>query len=219
MKRKLLFGIALTTATLFLQPANLALAQAPGSGGGGGAAPSGQQGPSTPPTVPGAGGPVDGGASTAGPAKVDDKKFVKDAAQGGMVEVELGKLATQKASSDSVKQFGQKMVDDHTKANEELKQVASKENIAIPDSIDSKHQSRIDKLSKLSGESFDKAYVKDQVKDHQSDVKDFQAEAQGGTDPNVKAFAAKTLPTLQEHLSMVKDLNKSKSSDKASKSN
>ncbi len=219
MKRKLLFGIALTTATLFLQPANLALAQAPGSGGGG-AAPSGQQGPSTPPTVPGEGGPsLDGGAANAGPSKVDDKKFVKDAAQGGMVEVELGKLATQKGSSDSVKQFGQKMVDDHSKANEELKQVASKGNIAIPDAIDSKHQSRIDKLSKLSGESFDKAYVKDQLKDHQSDVKDFQAEAQGGTDPNVKAFAAKTLPTLQEHLSMVKDLNKSKSSDKASKSN
>ena len=218
MKRKLLFTIALTATALCLQPTNSALAQGPGGGGAG--SPSGQsQGPSTPPTMPSAGGAGDQGASTAGPSKVDDKKFVKDAAQGGMVEVELGKLAAQKASSESVKQFGQKMVDDHGKANEQLKEVASKENMAIPDAIDSKHQSRIDKLSKLSGESFDKAYVKDQLKDHQSDVKDFQAEAQGGSDPNVKAFAAKTLPTLQEHLSMVKDLSKSKSSDKASKSN
>ena len=219
MKRKLLFTIALAGASLCLQPTNLAFAQGPGGGGAG--SPSSQgQGPSTPPTMPSAGGPGGPGVSTAGPSKVDDKKFVKDAAQGGMVEVELGKLAAQKASSDSVKQFGQKMVDDHSKANEQLKEVASKENMSIPDAIDSKHQSRIDKLSKLSGESFDKAYVKDQLKDHQSDVKDFQAEAQGGTDPNVKAFAAKTLPTLQEHLSMVKDLNKSsKGSDKMSKSN
>ena len=95
--------------------------------------------------------------------KVDDKKFVKDAALGGMAEVELGKLDTQKAASEAVKQFGQKMVDDHTKANDQLKEVASKENITIPDSLDSKHQARIDKLSKLSRPDFDKAYIKDQV--------------------------------------------------------
>jgi putative membrane protein len=145
-------------------------------------------------------------------AKVDDKKFVKDAALGGMTEVELGKLAAQKASSDAVKQFGQKMVDDHTKANDMLKQVASKENISIPETLDSKHQSRIDKLSKLSGEGFDKAYVKDQLKDHQNDVREFQAEAQRGTDPGIKAFASTTLPTVQQHLDMVKGLNNSTTS-------
>ena len=153
-----------------------------------------------------------GNSADAMPMRVDDKRFVKDAALGGMTEVELGKLAAQKGSSDAVKQFGQKMVDDHSKANEELKQVASLEKIDIPGSIDSKHQSRIDKLSKLDGPSFDKAYIKDQVKDHKQDVSEFQSEAQSGTDPNVKQFAAKTLPVLQGHLSLVKNLNKQEKS-------
>ena len=126
-----------------------------------------------------------------------------------MAEVELGKLATQKASRDDIKQFGQKIVDDHTKANDQLKEVATKENIPIPDALDSKHQARIDKLSKLSGEDFDKAFVKDQLKDHQAEVRDFSAEAQSGTDANVKTFASNVLPTLQQHLEQVKDLNKS----------
>jgi putative membrane protein len=142
--------------------------------------------------------------------KIDEKKFVKDALLGGMTEVELGKVAVEKASSDAVKQFGQKMIDDHSKANEELKQIASKENINAPDSLDSKHQSRVDKLSKLSGPDFDRAYIKDQLKDHQQDVKEFQLEAKSGSDPEVKSFASKTLPILEEHLSMVKELDKGK---------
>jgi putative membrane protein len=158
-----------------------------------------------------------GNGPEAMPARVDDKKFVKDAALGGMTEVELGKLAAEKGSSEAVKQFGQKMVDDHSKANEELKQVASNEKMDIPDSLDSKHKSRIDKLSKLSGSDFDKAYLKDQVKDHQQDVSEFQSEAQGGTDPNVKQFAVKTLPVLQDHLSMVKDLNKTSKKESSTK--
>ena len=140
--------------------------------------------------------------------QADDKKFLKDAAIGGMAKVELGKLAVQKASSDAVKQFAQKMIDDHTKANEEVKQIASKANISLPDSLDSRHQSRIDKLSKLSGTEFDRAYIKDQLKDHQQDVKEFQNEAENGYHEELKTFASKTLPTLQEHLSMAKDLNK-----------
>jgi putative membrane protein len=149
-----------------------------------------------------------GQAAGSTPQKADDKKFVKDAALGGLTEVELGKVATQKASDPKVKEFAQKMVDDHTKANGDLKQAASKSNIQVPDSLDSKHQSRIDKLSKLSGQDFDKAYVKDQLKDHQTDVREFSQEAQGGSDPNVKTFASSTLPVLQHHLEMVKDLNK-----------
>ena len=140
--------------------------------------------------------------------KMDDAKFAKEAAVGGMTEVQLGKLAQEKGSLDSVKQFGQKMVDDHTKANEELKQISSKNGMQIPDALDSKHQARVDKLSKLSGPEFDKAYLKDQLKDHQEDVKQFKTEAQGGSNPAVKGFAAKTLPILQEHLSMVQKLNK-----------
>jgi putative membrane protein len=142
--------------------------------------------------------------------KIDEKRFVKDALVGGLTEVELGKLAVDKASNDAVKQFGQKMIDDHSKANAELKEIATKEKIDVPDSLDSKHQSRVEKLSKLSGADFDKAYIKDQLKDHQQDVREFQQEAKSGTDPDVKSFASKTLPTLEEHLSMVKELDKGK---------
>lgn len=142
--------------------------------------------------------------------KADDKKFLQDAAMGGMAEVAMGKLAAEKGSSDAVKQYGQKMVDDYTKANDELKQVASAQSMTIPDTLDSRHQSRIDKLSKLSGSAFDKAYVKAQVKDHEEDVRAFQNEAQNGNNAAVKDFANKTLPTLQEHVTMAKDLSKGK---------
>jgi len=125
-----------------------------------------------------------------------------------MTEIELGKLATQKASSDAVKQFGQKLIDDHTKANDQLKEIAGKANITIPDSLDSKHQSRIDKLAKLSGPEFDKAFVKDAIKDHEHDISEFKSEAQNGSDPNIKQFASSTLPALEEHLTMARDLSK-----------
>jgi len=137
-----------------------------------------------------------------------DKTFVMNAAMGGMAEVELGRLAAQKATNDSVKQFGQKMVDDHSKANEDLKRVASTQKIDIPVSLDSKHQATIDKLSKLSGAAFDRAYVKEMVRDHAEDVKEFQKESQNGQDTSVRDFAAKTLPTLQEHQRMILDIDK-----------
>ncbi len=210
MRRTILNNFILASFSFCLLGGCAALAQTPGG-----------QSPSMPqssPTRPGAtnnpnnpNNPMNqqpGQNSDAMTTRVDDKKFVKDAALGGMTEVELGKLAAQKGSSDAVKQFGQKLVDDHSKANDELKQIASTENIQVPDTLDSKHQSRIDKLSKLSGPSFDKAYIKDQVKDHEKDMQEFQSEAQGGSDPNVKQFASKTLPVLQQHLSMAKDLSK-----------
>jgi putative membrane protein len=201
MRSRLLPTLALAGSILCMQPAGIALAQHAGGTGG-----SAAQTPSSNPNTPGLNTPNDQMPVS---SKVDDKKFLNDAAVGGMTEVELGKLAVQKASNDAVKQFGQKMVDDHTAANNNLKDVAGKESVNVPDSLDSKHQARIDKLSKLSGEQFDKAYVKDQLKDHETDVRDFQTEAQNGTDPGIKTFAAKTLPTLQQHLAMVKDLNKS----------
>ncbi|HEY6765570.1 MAG TPA: DUF4142 domain-containing protein [Candidatus Sulfotelmatobacter sp.] len=129
-----------------------------------------------------------------------DKKFVQDAAQGGMAEVELGKLATEKASSEDVKKFGQRMVDDHRKANDQLKEVASSEGIQLPSKLSAKDEMTKSRLSKLSGEQFDKAYMADMVKDHKQDVADFQRESTSGKDPAVKDFASKTLPTLQDHL-------------------
>jgi len=135
-----------------------------------------------------------------------DKKFVHDAAQGGMAEVELGKLATEKASSDDVKKFGQRMVDDHSKAGDQLKQVASSEGIQLPQGLSAKDKATKERLSKLSGEQFDKAYMADMVKDHTQDVVGFQHESRSGKDPAVKDFASQTLPTLQDHLKQAKEI-------------
>jgi len=147
------------------------------------------------------------GLSLGASAQTSDM-FVKEAAIGGMAEVELGKMAKDKGSSDTVKQFGQKMVDDHTKVNDDLKSMAKKKNIDLPSALDAKHQAVVDRLSKLSGAEFDRAYSAEMVKDHQEDVKEFQKEANSATDPDVKSFASSNLPTLEEHLKMARDMNK-----------
>ena len=135
-----------------------------------------------------------------------DKKFVTEAAEGNLAEVELGKLASEKAANDAVKQFGQRMVGDHGKANEELAKLAQDKGVSTPSGLDSKHQKLRDRLAKLSGAAFDRAYVDEMVKDHRQDVKEFQREADKGKDPDVKAWAAKTLPTLQDHLKQVENI-------------
>jgi putative membrane protein len=136
-----------------------------------------------------------------------DRKFVEEAAIGGMAEVEMGNLAGQKAGSDAVKQFGQRMATDHSKANDELKQVASTKGVQVPASLDHKHQRELDKLSKKSGADFDKAYMSLMVDDHKKDVAEFRKEAGSAKDPDVKSFASKTLPTLQEHLQLAQTTN------------
>jgi putative membrane protein len=132
-----------------------------------------------------------------------DTQFAKAAAAGGMAEVKLGQLAADKGSSDFVKQFGQKMVDDHSKANDKLKEVAQKDNITLPTDIMPKDQALYDRLSKLSGAAFDSAYIKAMTADHKKDVADFQKEASGGQNADVKSFASDTLPTIKMHLQMV----------------
>ena len=136
-----------------------------------------------------------------------DRKFIEEAAQGGLAEVQLGQLAAQKAESPEVKQFGQKMVDDHTKANTELQQLASKKGITLPQELSRKHKSSFDKLSKASGDKLDKDYMKDMVDDHEHDVKAFRKQAQEGTDPDMAALAKKTLPVLENHLQQAKSIN------------
>ena len=131
-----------------------------------------------------------------------DRKFVEDAAEGGMAEVQLGQLAAQKGESDQVKQFGQKMVDDHTKANDQLKQVASSTGITLPTELKSADKREMDRLSKLSGANFDREYMKHMVSDHKKDVKEFQKEAKSGKDADVKGFASQTVPTLEQHLQL-----------------
>lgn len=136
-----------------------------------------------------------------------DAKFAMMAAMGGMEEVEMGKLAAEKGASDEVRQFGQRMVDDHSKANEELMQLASSKGWTLPTALDPKHQADMQKMSALSGEAFDKAYVKMMVKDHKKDVGEFQKQSARGADAELKAFAARTLPTLQEHLQMIQRID------------
>lgn len=131
-----------------------------------------------------------------------DSTFANKAAAGGMAEVKLGELAREKASSQAVKDFGQKMINDHTKANDELKSIAGRKGITLPTSLDSKDQSTYDRLAKLNGAEFDKAYMRDMVSDHRTDVNEFKRESEHGTDADLKAFAAKTVPTLEEHLRM-----------------
>jgi len=134
-----------------------------------------------------------------------DSEFITKAAQGGMAEVQMGQLAVSHASNPAVKAFGKRMIDDHTKANDELKAVAAKKGIAVPVAVDAKEKATIDRLSNLNGAAFDRAYMHDMVKDHEEDVAEFQRESNNGADPDVKAFAAKTLPTLQEHLKIAQD--------------
>jgi putative membrane protein len=121
-----------------------------------------------------------------------------------MAEVELGKLATERGSNPDVKQFGQRMGDDHTKANDQLKEVASSKNISLPTSLNAKDQATKLKLSTLSGAAFDRAYMSDMVTDHTQDVSEFRNESASATDPAIKDFATQTLPTLEDHLKEAK---------------
>ncbi|MGE5500212.1 MAG: DUF4142 domain-containing protein [Syntrophothermus sp.] len=131
-------------------------------------------------------------------------EFVRDAADGGMSEVQLANIAKQKASSQAVKDFAQMMIDDHSKANDELKDLATTENLTVPSSISSDNQSEIDKLSKLSGTEFDQEYMDFMVDDHKKDVDKFEEASKNITDPQLKAWVDKTLPTLRHHLDMAK---------------
>jgi len=135
-----------------------------------------------------------------------DLAFMNDAAAGGMAEVELGKLAASKAQNAEVKAFAQKMIDDHSKAGEDLKNLAAQKKVTLPPDVLPTHKEVMNKLSKLSGADFDREYVKAMVEAHEKDVTAFNSVANTATDADVKAFAAKTLPTLKMHLEMIKEM-------------
>jgi putative membrane protein len=134
-----------------------------------------------------------------------DREFIEKAAKGGMAEVQLGQLAQEHASNDQVKQFAARMVQDHGKANEELRQLAQEKGVTMPAGPSHMDNHEMTKLSKLTGADFDREYMKNMVKDHQKDVKEFQKEASKAKDADVRNFAAKTLPTLQDHLQMAQN--------------
>jgi len=138
----------------------------------------------------------------------DDAMFVKIAASGGMAEVELGKVGSEKGKSSDVKQFADRLVKDHTKANEELKAAAKAAGIEVPAKIDEKHQKHVEMFRNYKGENFDRDYAKHMVKDHEEDVALFTRASKEAKSQELKDFAAKTLPTLQEHLEMAKKLDK-----------
>jgi putative membrane protein len=137
--------------------------------------------------------------------KSKDSDFATEAANGGLLEVKLGELAKSKGQSQDIRNLGTHMVTDHSKANEELKTLAAGRRMTLPTSLDKACQKKYDELSKKSGADFDKAYAKMMVEDHEKDVAKFKKEAEKGDDPEFKAWAAKTLPTLEHHLAMSRE--------------
>lgn len=135
-----------------------------------------------------------------------DRDFIEDAAKGGMFEVQSGQLAQQKASDPAVKEFANRLVQDHTKANDELKQIAQTKNVTMPDKEKWGERREVSKLGKLSGAAFDREFTQRAVKDHEKDIKDFEKATSKVKDPDVKAWAEKQLPALREHLAMAQKL-------------
>lgn len=135
-----------------------------------------------------------------------DKSFAMIAAQSGLAEVQAGQLASQRATSPQVKQYGQKLVTDHTQANDQLQQIAQQDNLTLPTQPSVTQQNQDKRHTGMSGSAFDKAFVSGEVRDHEQAIALFQREAQSGRDPALKDFAQKGLPMLRQHLQMAQSL-------------
>ncbi len=150
-------------------------------------------------TKPANGGQLDG----------KDKSFVMEAAKGGMMEVEMGKMAQSQGQSTEVKNIGKTMVTDHTNANNQLMAIASKRGVQLDKNV---------KMQKLNGSNFDQEYLDHMLKHHEKDIAAFESEAKNGMDPDLKSFASNTLPTLKKHLSMIKSAQRKMGKGMAKKS-
>ncbi|HEY9875546.1 MAG TPA: DUF4142 domain-containing protein [Candidatus Obscuribacterales bacterium] len=135
-----------------------------------------------------------------------DRQFMIQAAQGGIGEVILGNLAAQRAVNNNVKQYGQMMVQDHTQANTELMQLAAQKGVTLPTDTDAKHKALRARLGQIPGRRMDRTYIREMIKDHAMTVALFQREARQGRDPDVRAFATRNLPTVQQHLQMARQM-------------
>lgn len=199
---KQLIGVVALACTVMVTPL---AAQSPASAG----QDTGNSGTKPQGGTPGSGatGGGHGTGAAQGTPTAADAMFIRTAAIDGMAEVEHGRLAAQHATHDEVKQFGQRMVDDHSKAGDEVKGMASQKNVTLPTELDPKHKAMQDKLSKMNGTAFDRAYMAHMVAAHQQAVTLFQKEASSGKDAEAKAWAAKTLPTLREHLKTARSIN------------
>ncbi len=209
-------GVATLAMLALAAGGELATAQAPGTGTGTGTSPttpgqSAAPGRSGQAATPGQTGEAatSGQTATSGPSsELDrtDKAFLRKAAEGGLAEVQLGQLAEQQGSSEAVKQFGQRMVTDHSKANDQLMTIAQNLNVPLPTTLSKHDQKEFDKLKSLHGTAFDKAYARDMRMDHRLDIHEFEREAKHGKDTQLKQFADSTLPTLKEHLALAEKL-------------
>ena len=136
-----------------------------------------------------------------------DREFVNKAATGNLAEVELGRVAAQRAARPSVRSFGERMVTDHGRSNAELTSLARSKGIDVPTALEPSQQAVRDRLSVLSGNDFDRAYMSEMVRDHTEDIALFERASEISTDPDLKAWAAQSLPMLREHLALARQVN------------
>ena len=214
-RKPLEYGRALLLIGAICIAPPLALTQSPADGQTPGAGINSTPGTSTLPN------PADqlgnmGGVNAVQQAAID-KIFVKKAIQGSIAEVQLGELTLQKSNNDQVKQFARKMIDDHTKMNEQMRPVAQELRVEIPTEISKKDKSLMSKMQALSGAAYDQAYIKDMVKDHKEDLSEFHMEVSNGRDVGVKNAALQASKTLSEHLQMAQQLAKDQNIDLAKK--
>jgi putative membrane protein len=201
--------IAMAGAVLLCSSMGMAQMQQQPSTGPAGGQGAGSANPSMNPQI--------NGMQANGQPSAADATFVKKALQGGIAEVQLGQLTLQKSSNDQVKQFAQKMIDDHTKLGDQMKPIAQQVGVSVPTEPSKKDKQTMAKLQALSGSAYDQAYIKDMVKDHKQDLSDFQMEASNGQDPAVKDAATQGSHVIAEHLQMVQQLAKDQNVNMASK--
>jgi len=145
-------------------------------------------------------------ASPAAALTAPEKEFMTNAARGGMMEVQLGNLAEQKASSNDVKQFGERMSTDHSQLGQKLQQLASNLNFTLPQELNPEQQNVVSRLEKLAGKAFDREYMREMVSDHVKDISEFERAASQVTNADIKQFASEALPTMRDHLKMAREI-------------
>jgi putative membrane protein len=193
------------------------LAQAPGGGGGGGQMqqPNQSGAANSPSSMDQQQQMATNGVNGMNTGPAVDKAFVKKALEGNIGEIEMGKLALQKSNDDQVKQFAQRMVDDHGKMQDQLKPAAEQMGVKVPDGPSKGQMKSMDKMKALSGDAFDQAYIKDMVKDHKGDDSDFKMEAQSTQNPQLKQLVMQGDQTIESHLQQIEQIAKSKGTQKA----
>jgi putative membrane protein len=148
------------------------------------------------------------GAAAAQNLSTSEKSFVEKAAKGNLAEVELAKLAQQKSSDSQVKDFAQQMITDHSKANDDLKRIADSAKVKWPDQLTGEPKALYDRLKKLSGNEFDRLYIRSMVEDHKKDVQEYKVESKQVKDPQLKSYVDQTLPIIEQHLTHAESVNK-----------